>query len=153
MAVAAGEPVPEDGPAQVDPVQGVAQQVPGPGRQRFEPGHVFFIRAGTVQTAQIDADARHMSARAAGSTLQAAATARSRAGASSCGMPSRMSPISTMSRASWCRPAARAAASRARKVASQEKGAAFEQTDDIVRPARGARLIGRALRGQAAPWP
>ena len=69
MPVTTGEPVPEDAPAQADPVQGVSQQGTGPGRQGFEPGHVFVVRAGTVQAAEIDADACHMGTRAMGRTL------------------------------------------------------------------------------------
>ena len=46
------------------------QQGACPGRQGFEQGHVLVVRTGPVQAAEIDADARHMGARAMGRTLR-----------------------------------------------------------------------------------
>ena len=116
------------------------RQVPGPGRQRFEPGHVFFIRAGTVQTAQIDADARHMSARAAGSTLRGGGHGPQQGGRLV--LRDAFAHVADIHHEQGLVVQARGPGGGIQGPEGRlaGKGAAFEQTDDIVRPVRGRQI-------------
>ena len=134
------QPVPEDAPAQADPVQGVPQQVPGPGGQGLEPGHVFVVRAGTVQAAQVDADARHMGTRAMGGSLRRGShgTQQGR------GLIQR-DPFAHVAYIHHEKGLMTQARGPGGGIQGPEgrlagKGAALEQTDDVVRPVRGRQI-------------
>lgn len=137
MPVTAGEPVPEDAPAQADPVQGMSQQGACPGCQSFEQGHVLVVRTGPVQAAEIDADARHMGARAMGRTLR-----RGRHGPQQGGGIFLRDPFAHVAYIHHEQGLVMQARGTGSSIQGPEgrltgKGAAFEQADDVVRPVPG----------------